>query len=199
MSSEESADDIERQSNNSTSKSSRPPRWTIIHGFYATMGGFAFDTQELPAEEKFLPASLDRVTLDSDALYALAIATPELLPRLRTEEIQDKSKANNFAKTITCLQAAWFMAQCIYRLALGYSISTLQLNTLAHVIFTLIAYWLWWSKPVDINEPTIIRGDHAYGFCALLCMFSGKDWDGEMQVLEFQPEAVDEDMTDETG
>ncbi|KAL2115834.1 hypothetical protein VTJ04DRAFT_10089 [Mycothermus thermophilus] len=127
------------------------------------MWGSAFDTQELPAKQKFLPVSLDRVTLDSDAL------PPGL----------------------------WLNASIAF--ALGYSISTLELNTLAHVIFTLIAYWLWWSKPVDINEPTIIRGDRANGFCALLCMFSWKDWDGEMQVLEFQPEAVDEDMTDETG
>ncbi|KAL2117517.1 hypothetical protein VTJ04DRAFT_7177 [Mycothermus thermophilus] len=154
-----------------------PPRWTLEHGFYAAMGAFAFDTQDLPEHQKFLPESLDRMALGPHALYAVAIAAPELLPRLRPEEIQDKSKANGIAKTIACLQATWFTAQCIYCLAQGFdSISILELNSLAHALFALIAFFLWWHKTVDIEEPTVIRGPGADGLCALLCMISCYDW-----------------------
>ena len=181
--------DIELQ-NDSPIQLQRPPPWTIVHGFYATMGGFVFDTQEIPHDQKFLPGSLDRVTLDSHALYVVAIATPELFPRLRTEEIKDKSKANGLAKTIACLQAIWFTAQCIQRIAQGLSISILELNTLAHAFFTLVAYCLWWSKPSDIDEPTIIRGTHADGLCALLCMHSCRDWHHESPYLVFRKETI---------
>lgn len=64
------------------------------------MGGFAFDMQDLPEHQKFLPESLDRMALGPHALYGVAIAAPELFPRLRPEEIQDKSKANGISKTI---------------------------------------------------------------------------------------------------
>lgn len=113
----------------------RPPRWTLDHGFYAAMGGFAFDTQDLPESQKFLPKSLDRVSLEAHALYAVAIMTPELLPRLRTEEIRDKSKANGLAKTIACLQAIWFTAQCMQRIIQGLAISILELNTVCCFLF----------------------------------------------------------------
>ena len=33
-----------------------------------------------------------------------------------------------------------------------------QLNTFGHSFFALCIYWLWWNKPLDIQEQTLIRG-----------------------------------------
>lgn len=159
--------DIEGQAR-PPSKLPRPPDWTIVHGFYAGMGGFTFETRDLRESEQFLPGSVGRVALTERALYALAIVTPQLLPQVSRQEIEDKSKANGLAKIVTSLQALWFTVQCIQRIAQGLSISTLELNTGAHAIFALVSFLLWFKKPVDIDQPTVIREPPADGFCSLL-------------------------------
>lgn len=77
------------------------------------------------------------------------------------EQITDKSKANNMAKIIVCLQVVWFCSQCIVRLALCLPICLLELNTFAHALCALFIYGLWWNKPFDVEQPTYIaaRGD----------------------------------------
>jgi hypothetical protein len=80
------------------------------------------------------------------------------LPDPASEEIEDKSKADALGKGIVCIQALWFIIQCVARLASErYSISLLELNTLAHALCMLLIYWLWWNKPLNIEEPVIIR------------------------------------------
>lgn len=51
-------------------------------------------------------------------------------------------------------------------MALGFTVSMLELNTFAHAICALIAYFLWWQKPLDIEEPTLISGRDADIVCA---------------------------------
>ena len=46
-----------------------------------------------------------------------------------------------------------------------------QLNTLAHALFALVIYVQWWSKPLDIKSPTIIRGDAARSMLAWMSMY----------------------------
>ncbi len=88
-----------------------------MHGFYAVMGGIAF---EIPSSElkMFMPSG-DRET------WFLGFAGIELLsrhqehrrvlPNLSEEEIKSKSKANGLGKGLVCMQALWFVAQCITR------------------------------------------------------------------------------------
>ena len=148
----------------------RRNKWTMIHSFYAIMGGFAFDARLLGRD--MLPHGRQRVTLTADGVVELASVAPHLLPDLTAAHIKDKSKANKLAKTIVVLQASWFVAQCITRLALGMMISLLELNTFAHALCALIAYALWWHKPFDVEEPTLIEGSDADLLCAGLCMRS---------------------------
>ncbi|KAK0673195.1 hypothetical protein QBC41DRAFT_187358, partial [Cercophora samala] len=131
----------------------RPPKWTTTHGFFLDMGGMAFNTQLLPDNQKFIPGGKEQVSLTWEGLQVLASATPELFPLLEKNSIYDKSKANGLAKALACLQAVWFVVQCIFRLADGISISALELNTFCHAIFALIAYCFWWHKPYDVGEP----------------------------------------------
>jgi hypothetical protein len=68
------------------------------------------------------------------------------------------------------LQASWFAAQCISRMALGMTISLLELSTFAHAICALVAYAFWWHKPLDVEEPTLVQGQDADLVCAGMCM-----------------------------
>ncbi|GAB1312405.1 hypothetical protein MFIFM68171_02615 [Madurella fahalii] len=146
---------------------------TMTHSYYAIMGGFAFDSDLIGDGRDFLPGRRKRVTLTSSGILELARVAPHLLPDISLGQINDKSKANQLAKTIVTLQASWFAAQCISRMALGMAISLMELNTLAYAICALIAYFLWWKKPLDIEEPTLIDGQDAGIVCAGMLMRSG--------------------------
>ncbi|KAL9113059.1 MAG: hypothetical protein Q9227_002671 [Pyrenula ochraceoflavens] len=122
--------------------------WTLRHGFVAAMGGLAVQFTEYQDDKLFL-------TYDGKALF-LAQYSPELLPRISLEEIEDYSKANAMAKAIACLQTAWFCIQTIFRMSAGYPVSLLELNTFGHAICALIIYVLWWYKPFDLPKPFVI-------------------------------------------
>jgi hypothetical protein len=146
--------------------------WTITHSFFAASGGFAFDTSDLPEDQQFLPGSRERVTLTSEGLVFVAENAPWLIPNVSAESINDKSKANGLAKAIVCFQAAWFLAETIARLAQSLPISLLELNTFAHALCALLIYILWWNKPLDVEEPFLIRGKSMRRICADLCYSS---------------------------
>lgn len=99
---------------------------------------------------------------------------PSLVPYISEESIRDKSKASGLAKALVCLQTIWFCFQCITRLAFHLPICLLELNTFAHAICTLFIYTLWWDKPLDIVEPTLLSAndERARPLLALMYMKS---------------------------
>jgi hypothetical protein len=135
-------------------------RWNRVHSHYALMGGYEFDASALPL--KVLGTKVEQLTLSPGALLCLAEHEAQHLPDLSAASIQDKSKADGFAKTIVCLQAVWFFAQIIGRLAMQYPVSLLELNTLLHALCCLVVYAAWWHKPLDVAEPSLI---HAPAIC----------------------------------
>jgi hypothetical protein len=155
----------------------------MTHSHYAVMGGFALiigETNPPGYFDRFLPTFssdegvevLDRLTITPDGLEYLASLDIELLPNISESEIRDKSNANGLGKALVCIQAFWFCVQCVTRLCQGLEISLLELNTFAHAICALLMYLLWWHKPLDIEEPTLIQGVEKLPAIALLCMAS---------------------------
>lgn len=153
-------------------------QWTMTHSHYVIMGGFAIvpGEQQSPARywHKYLQqCHEDRLTISTEGVQFLANLDPALIPQLSTVEIKDKSKASGMAKAFVCAQALWFCAQCVARLSQDLKISLLELNTFAHAMCTLLVYILWWDKPLDIEEPTIIPPTGpAQAVIALLCLAS---------------------------
>src|SRR2546423_10229791 len=126
------------------------------------MGGFAIDT-DMNSEKRpetfasdHLPKNRTRFTLTPAGILFLVEKEPQMFPKISEVDIKDKSKASGLAKILVCFQTAWFCLQCITRLAYGLPICLLELNTLAHAICTLFIYALWWDKPLDIEQPTLI-------------------------------------------
>ncbi|THY35378.1 hypothetical protein D6D01_01340 [Aureobasidium pullulans] len=82
------------------SASSPPLRhlcWTLTHGFYAAMGGFAIRAEGLDLDH---PEETTTLALDEAGLFHLLDNLPGILPDLPESEILDKSKASTLAKSI---------------------------------------------------------------------------------------------------
>lgn len=95
----------------------------MTHGFYVFMGGLAIHiSDKLPKTHRFAPpGSDDHWSLTYHGLEILLKGndTRDELPNLSEEEIKSKSKANGLAKSLVCLQALWFIAQCLTRCMYG--------------------------------------------------------------------------------
>lgn len=91
----------------------------MVHGFYAAMGGIAFEIPEnLPEFKRFLPSNITETWFVHP--YGIELLSEQrigrdVLPNLSEEEIKSKSKANGVAKALVCIQALWFIAQCLTR------------------------------------------------------------------------------------
>ncbi|MCJ1478093.1 hypothetical protein MMC13_006768 [Lambiella insularis] len=147
---------------------SRQHRWTMTHSFWAIMGGISVDPN---SSEQFIPNS-QRSTLTANGVSLLFKHEPQMVPDISEEEVKDKSKGSSFTKLIACIQAAWFCLSCVARLSQRLPISMLELNTFAHALCTLIVYVLWWRKPLDIEQPLVLREDHLRPLLAYMWMAS---------------------------
>jgi hypothetical protein len=130
----------------------------MVQGFYASMGGFVIEPGWMLEEhEKDLFGGYKRLTLTPRGIWLLAKCG--YLPDISKDEIEDKSKADKLAKIIVCLQAGWMFVQVVSRLAADLPVTLLEVNTLGHVGCALMMYLLWWDKPRQVDEPTIMEGD----------------------------------------
>lgn len=73
-----------------------------------------------------------------------------------TEEINDKSKADWFAKGLTMLQLAWAVINICIRLINFCGISAMEVMIFDWGIFGPLAIILWWKCPQNINIPYTI-------------------------------------------
>lgn len=64
------------------------------------------------------------------------------------------------------------IVRSIGRVCAKQPITLLEVNTLGHVICSFVVYLLWWHKPREVKEPTVIRSADDLEFCAFLYTFS---------------------------
>lgn len=76
--------------------------------------------------------------------------------RIPESEIKDLSKADVITKAFAIIQCTWLIVQSICRVAQGYTISLLELATLAFIFCAFIMHIFWWNKPFDIESRRII-------------------------------------------
>ena len=186
--------------------------WSRVHSFYANMGGFVIDLEEIcQSEGSMFTTKVSRLTLTPRGVALLAKCG--YLPRISKEDILDKNKSDNVSRMLSVLQALWMLAQIVGRLIGKMPVTLLEVNTLAHIICAIIIYLLWWDKPKLINEPTKIRGDWVPSVCAYMYMSSQisgwkrmrpgilkKDWiDPELSILAFHHQASSGHAENERG
>ncbi|KAL8939592.1 MAG: hypothetical protein Q9216_003272 [Gyalolechia sp. 2 TL-2023] len=138
---------LEDSNNYNSAVADESDSYSLIYGFYVLMGGLAVDLS--PIHDKV------RIVLLTP-MGVLQLARKGYFINVSDEDIKDKSKANLLAKGLVLLQISWMMFQCISRKAAGLPISVLEVHTLVHAACALIMYCLWFKKPMDVEEPTII-------------------------------------------
>ncbi|MCJ1360312.1 MAG: hypothetical protein MMC33_010317 [Icmadophila ericetorum] len=124
-------------------------QWSMTHAFYADSGGFVvklLDNVSFPVTAKQLCYLIEEGYLKEP-------------PQISKEEIDDKSKADVFAKTIAALQLGWLVLQLTARAIQHLPITPLELSTVAVVACTASTYFFWLRKPPDVELPTMLEID----------------------------------------
>jgi hypothetical protein len=117
------------------------------------MGGFATETQQI--DEAGQKHVLRRI-LTPQAISILAKAGR--LPIIESQEIEERSKADVFAKAAVVGQCLWFALQVIGRLFQGLSVTPLETHTAIHVGCAIIIYIVWMRKPYNLSHCVVVRG-----------------------------------------
>ncbi|KAF8331030.1 uncharacterized protein EI90DRAFT_2887740, partial [Cantharellus anzutake] len=122
--------------------------WTHAHSHFVVMGGF-FD----PSKQKAVVPDKDE---DPVALFEkypgiIGKSGDRRKVAINEEQILDKSKGDHFSKSIVTIQLLWFTAQYIGRWAAHIHRSQLETTTLAYAVLSILAYGLWWHKPLDVH------------------------------------------------
>lgn len=130
--------------------------WTITHSYYARMGGLVsiYSVSDLGTIR-----IVDVVTTSKLTSWKTENPLRHLI--LGKEDIEDKSKADWFLKTLAILQVAWLVLNVIVRHATGLPITQLEVATVAFAIMAVLSYLANWWKPKDVSRPTVMgwRGE----------------------------------------
>ena len=168
-----------------------PPTFGFVHSFYAIMGGFAFlpsyddDTSTLKKPLFALPLQIDpykpvHVPNFKGLIYIMK-HFPHLITNIPEEVILDRAQSNGLSKALLIVQVGWFCTNCASRLIQDLPLSLLEVSTAAHAFCTLITYFVWWSKPLNVPTPIIIVGNEAQEVHALLGC-SSKHYDEALEI-----------------
>ena len=130
------------------------------------MGGFAFETSTP------LLGKRTRFTITEKGMKFLMEHAPELIPDISEASILDRSQSDSLGKALLIAQLLYFCISCTARWAQSLPLSLLEVSTLAHAICAVVTYFVWWKKPFDVAEPTVIYGPYADEVAAFLLLFS---------------------------
>ncbi|KAL3486352.1 hypothetical protein BJX62DRAFT_242048 [Aspergillus germanicus] len=129
------------------------PPWSFQHAIFGVMGGFATETQYIgeSGQKRIL-----RRNLTPQAISILAKAGH--FPLIESQEIEERSKADVYAKAAVVGQCLWFAFQVIGRLFQGLSVTPLETHTAIHVGCAIIIYVVWMRKPYNLSHCVVVKG-----------------------------------------
>ena len=116
--------------------------WTKTHGYFIQMGGFILFEENVA-----------KGVLSPEKFSELLTAEKIEIPTVTAEEIEDRSKADGFSKTIAFGQTLWFVAQCLARRTQNLDLTLVELLTLSLAVLNGVMYFLWWHKSLDVRCP----------------------------------------------
>lgn len=147
-------------SRSSSKKQPKAPKYSLSQAFFIVAGGLAVKTKSFHNEPY----------LTITPLGALELARLGLFSPIPQEIIDDKAKADPITKIVVCVQAGWFIVQCISRLVQDLPLTLLEIHVLAHVFVALLMYLFWFSKPYNALSPIVIKEPRAVELAALFML-----------------------------
>ena len=122
--------------------------WTMVHAFYADMGGFVLH-----------PPDCTSFPVTAKQIHYLVQQRYLPIPNITKKEIRDKSKADMFGKLVAGFQAGWLVTQVIARGIQHLPVTLLELSTVALITCTGAALLFWFNKPLNVETPTNLQLD----------------------------------------
>lgn len=126
-------------------------RWTVVHSYYAQMGGLVFC--DFSKQHAMTASHLTQrfKWYHGDAMH------PIMHLFLGMNDILDKSKADWLLKGLAVLQVTWIIINVIIRHITRLPISQIEIATVAFAIMAILTYIANWWKPKDISQPTMLQ------------------------------------------
>ena len=120
-----------------------PLRWTLAQCFCRVIRGVVIQT-----EDEWIytihPKDIDAF-IDADLISCTDF---------RKRDVDDRAKADSFAKAFTVLQSTWTVINILARAVYSLPISLLELATVSYVACGIIIYAFWWHKPKTWPPPS---------------------------------------------
>jgi len=116
--------------------------WSLPQCWVVQMGGLTLET-----EDQWVYYVL------RDQICAFIEAGVIKCSDFTDREIQDRAKADAFAKAFTVCQSLWVTVNIVGRAGYGLPITPFEFSTLAYVVCAILIYALWWDKPQDMTVP----------------------------------------------
>ncbi|KAF5622269.1 hypothetical protein F25303_12080 [Fusarium sp. NRRL 25303] len=193
----------ERQSSNRTADADF--EITLKYAFFVVMGAVRFDVHEILSIEdldediwkRYKDSNEHQRSVRPGPAAIISLAAKGHWVKIRTGEIDDKSKANTFQKGLVIIQVLWMVVQCATRAIFGLPLTLLEIHTMVHVICAFLLYACWFKKPLDIQEPTIIQ-PHSF-ISELSIMLQRQFYSGMSYKLAIFPEKQQSDQSPPTG
>ena len=124
--------------------SARGYEWSMMHSFFAEMGGFVYRDDQGHLH-----------TIKSLEFLQLCKANKIANPVITVKDIKDKSKSDNLGKAILTIQLFWFTLQAVVRHSKGLAVTLVELDTASLAVLSLFILFLWWGKPLHPECPHI--------------------------------------------
>ncbi|KIK61493.1 hypothetical protein GYMLUDRAFT_166351 [Collybiopsis luxurians FD-317 M1] len=125
----------------------RDKGWTVSHGFFVLMGGFA----------RYRGDRLVCVL----TYNGLNSREKEFVSGMLEREIKDRSHRDGLGKLIAVWQTTWFIVQLLARLAQRLPITELEIMTVAFAAMNVLVYFFWWNKPLGVSCHIRIQDESA--------------------------------------
>jgi hypothetical protein len=118
----------------------------VTFGFRVVIGGSSQHRRPVARNEE----SKAPLTLSSRS--ALNLVQHEYFLEMKKSAIDDKSKADGFAKLVVCGQVLWVFLACMARKVAGYPITILEIYALVHIVCAFMMHLLWWKVSLHIGR-----------------------------------------------
>ena len=167
------------------------------------MGGFAFygSYDDDTPKSLFEISTNPRCTIEVpnyDTLIYIMEHFPHIITDITEEDILDRAASSSLSKALLVVQVAWFCTNCASRLFQRLPLSLLEVSTAAHALCTLLTYFVWWSKPLNVPSPTLLREKEAREVYALL-KCSDNEYDKALEMAQKMAEGGSSMLTGPDG
>lgn len=120
--------------------------WTLSQCFCVISGGLVVQTQDQWIH-----------TIQPRNIKRFIMAGIVHCSDFRDQDIEDRAKADSFAKFFTVCQSTWFLCNVITRWAYDLPVSPIELSTVAYVACAILIYGVWWYKPKDMGTSIAVH------------------------------------------